>query len=409
MILLTYSDNTWTDSFGTYLNTDCLDEATKSKLTHYQSLSESGVPVKLTRTFKRFGNQRLSRTNVGVEHINPKPIPKKCIGTYVLHADTGYTDAIFSGTDDLVEVADENVINFIHTESVGLRPRLLKMSDIKWKYLVRSIIRGKNIMMTGPAGCGKTFAAKAAREALGRPDFYFNLGATQDPRSTLVGNTHFSKEDGTFFTESLFVKAIQTENAVILLDELSRAHPDAWNILMTVLDPGQRYLRLDEHPDSPTVKVAEGVTFIGTANIGHEYTSTRTMDKALLDRFTIIEMDVLTEEQEVDLLTQMYPSLDSNLTASVAGIANLTREAVKSDSGQITNAISTRTTVEVCSLITDGFSLEEAAEVTIYPQYDNTGGVDSERTYVKQCVQKYINTDADENIFNVDSDQTTPF
>ena len=133
------------------------------------------------------------------------------------------------------------------------------------------------------------------------------------------------------------------------------------------------------------------------------------MDKALLDRFTIIEMDVLTEEQEVDLLTQMYPSLDSNLTASVAGIANLTREAVKSDSGQITNAISTRTTVEVCSLITDGFSLEEAAEVTIYPQYDNTGGVDSERTYVKQCVQKYINTDADENIFNVDSDQTTPF
>ena len=37
-------------------------------------------------------------------------------------------------------------------------------------------------MMTGPAGCGKTMAAKALVNALDRPDFYFNLGATQDPR-----------------------------------------------------------------------------------------------------------------------------------------------------------------------------------------------------------------------------------
>ena len=47
--------------------------------------------------------------------------------------------------------------------------------------------------MTGPAGCGKTMAAKSLVNALDRPDFYFNLGATQDPRSTLIGNTHFEK------------------------------------------------------------------------------------------------------------------------------------------------------------------------------------------------------------------------
>ena len=78
-------------------------------------------------------------------------------------------------------------------------------------------------MMTGPAGCGKTMA-KALVNALDRPDFYFNLGATQDPRATLIGNTQFSKDKGTFFSESSFVKAIKTPNAVILLDELSRAH-----------------------------------------------------------------------------------------------------------------------------------------------------------------------------------------
>ena len=44
----------------------------------------------------------------------------------------------------------EEVLNFIHT-SYSLKPRNLMMSELKWKYLVRSGVRGKNIMMTGPA------------------------------------------------------------------------------------------------------------------------------------------------------------------------------------------------------------------------------------------------------------------
>ena len=134
-----------------------------------------------------------------------------------------------------VEVPTDHaeMLNFIHS-SYSLKPKGLMMNELKWKYLVRSGVRGKNIMMTGPSGCGKTMAAKALVNSLDRPDFYFNLGATQDPRATLIGNVHFEKKSGTYFSESLFVKAIQTPNAVVLLDELSRAHPDAWNILITV-------------------------------------------------------------------------------------------------------------------------------------------------------------------------------
>jgi len=293
----------------------------------------------------------------------------------------------------------EEVLNFIHT-SYSLKPRNLMMSELKWKYLVRSGVRGKNIMMTGPAGCGKTMAAKSLVNSLDRPDYYFNLGATQDPRSTLIGNTHFDSKKGTYFSESHFVKAIQTPNAVILLDELSRAHPDAWNILMTVLDYGQRYLRLDEASGSETIKVAEGVTFVATANIGNEYTSTRVMDKALMDRFTIVEMDVLTEEDENTLLGYMFPSVDSVLLGNVAKIATLTRTESNSETARITSGISTRTTVELCGLLFDGFTLEEAAEVSIYPQYDNTGGVDSERTFVKQIVQKFCDDGSSDDLFN---------
>ena len=293
----------------------------------------------------------------------------------------------------------EEVLNFIHT-SYSLKPKGLMMSELKWKYLIRSAVRGKNIMMTGPAGCGKTMAAKSVVNSLDRPDFYFNLGATQDPRGTLIGNTHFEKNKGTYFSESLFVQAIQTPNAVILLDELSRAHPDAWNILMTVLDYGQRYLRLDEQDNQATIKVADGVTFVATANIGNEYTSTRVMDKALMDRFTIVEMDVLSEEDENSLLNYMFPNVDSQLLSNVAKIATLTRTESNSDTARISSGISTRTTVELCGLLFDGFTLEEASEVSIYPQYDSTGGVDSERTFVKQIVQKFCDDGSSNDLFN---------
>ena len=308
-----------------------------------------------------------------------------------------------SNTPDLssVDVPSEHseILNFIHS-SYSLKPKGLMMTELKWKYLIRSAVRGKNIMMTGPAGCGKTMAAKSVVNSLDRPDFYFNLGATQDPRATLIGNTHFDSGKGTYFSKSLFVEAISTPNAVILLDELSRAHPDAWNILMTVLDYGQRYLRLDEQDNSETIKVADGVTFVATANIGNEYTSTRVMDKALMDRFTIVEMDVLTEEDEYSLLTYMFPNVDSTLLSNVSKIATLTRTESNSDTARITSGISTRTTVELCGLLYDGFSLEEASEVSIYPQYDNTGVVDSERTFVKQIVQKFCDDGSSDDLFN---------
>src|SRR5210317_2311536 len=297
-----------------------------------------------------------------------------------------------------VPAGHDEVVNFIHS-SYSLKPQGLMMNELKWKYLIRSAVRGKNILMTGPAGCGKTMAAKSLVNALDRPDFYFNMGSTQDPRATLIGNVHFEKSKGTYFSESLFVKAIQTPNAVILLDELSRAHPDAWNILMTVLDQGQRYLRLDEAEGSPIVKVADGVTFIATANIGNEYTSTRVIDRAILDRFVTIEMDVLTDDQEFGLLKYMFPEVNEEDLKAVAEIAHHTRTQSMSDSGKVTAMVSTRASVEMAGLIYDGFDLFEAAEISIFPFFSNDGGVDSERTYIKQLVQKYVK-DEGEALFN---------
>lgn len=296
--------------------------------------------------------------------------------------------------DNAKNEGQEDIEQFIN-DSPKFRPSNLILSDLKWKYLIRSVVRGKNVMMTGPSGCGKTLAVQSVAHALnGRPYFYFNLGATTDARSTLIGNTHYSKDRGTFVADSLFVQAIQQPNSIILMDELTRATPDAWNILITVLDENQRYLRIDEKPDTPTVKVAKGVTFIATANIGAEYTATRVLDRAMLDRFSaVVEMEALGLEDEMKLLMMTYPNLEKRSVEAIAGIAAHTRLQLKSEDPKVTTSISSRLTVEMAGLMHDGFNLAEAAEVCVYPFFSDAGGADSERTYMKQLVQKFLPTD----------------
>lgn len=290
----------------------------------------------------------------------------------------------------------EDVVNFIQNQASGLKPDDLFMDELTWKYLIRCTVRAQNVMMLGPTGSGKTQTVRWVAKALGRPLFPFNLGATQDPRGALIGNTHFDNEEGTFFNQSPFIEAIQTPNAIILLDELSRANPEAFNILMTVLDDGQRYVRLDEQADSPVVKVHPTVTFMATANIGHEYSSTRVIDRAIKDRFVTVQMDYLSESEEFQLLTKLFPDVSDHNRKMVAKAVTQVRDDVRSEDGQLEHNLSTRHSIEMTSLLNDGFSVMEALELIVWPQYDVEGGQDSDQTYVKQLVQAVITEEPEE-------------
>lgn len=331
----------------------------------------------------------------------PEPIPTKATPT------NSTAPAKTYAAPDVQTMAFHTNIDL--NEFVAKKPTSIIINDLQWKFICRTVVRGGNIMLTGPTGTGKSQTAIAVAKTLGRELFYINLGATQDPRGSLIGNTHFSKDSGTFFNESAFVKAIQTENTVILLDELSRAHPEAWNILMTVLDPGQRYLRLDEAVNAPTVRVAEGVSFIATANIGSEYTAVRVMDRALIDRFTIAEIPHLDPTQETRLIKQIYPTIDPSVAKNLAEIAANTRVECMSENGRLSTPISTRSVIEMASLVMDGFEIQECAEVCIYPLYSADGGMQSERTYIKQLVQKFIPDGTADNLVNNNDNTSYPF
>lgn len=249
-------------------------------------------------------------------------------------------------------------------------------------------------MIIGPSGCAKTMAARCVAEVLKRPFEKFNLGSTQDARATLIGNTTYKKETGTMFHKSAFVKAITTPNTVILLDELTRGTHDSWNIILPTIDPIQRCLRLDEDENSSVINVADGVSFVATANVGNEYTSTRVLDKAIARRFPVkLEMPPLDGKQLEHLFSVLFPSRTNEEKATMKTLVSISDDLIAQcnmEDAKISTFISAASIVEMAELVMDGFNLEEIAEAAIYPEYPEEGGADSERSFCRAMVQKYF-------------------
>lgn len=65
----------------------------------------------------------------------------------------------------------KETIAFLNS-AISLKPTKLKMAPIRWKYLVRSVLRGKNIMMVGPTGCGKCQHASTELQLLVDDELY---------------------------------------------------------------------------------------------------------------------------------------------------------------------------------------------------------------------------------------------
>jgi hypothetical protein len=111
------------------------------------------------------------------------------------------------------------------------------------------------------------------------------------------------------------------------------------------------------------------------------------------------------------LIKQIFPAIEKTAAENLAEIAASTRLEVRSESAKISTPISTRSVVEMAGLICDGFTLAECAEVAIYPLYSPDGGLQSERTFVKQLVQKFVSDGTDEELVGDDSNDSlnTPF
>jgi len=255
-----------------------------------------------------------------------------------------------------------------------------------WFQGVYAILNGKNLLLTGPSGCGKTELVQRLATQCTKELASFNCGAMSEPRTTLIGVTHYSPEKGTYFKMARFAESVQGDNTVILLDELTRAGRDAFNILLPLLDR-QKYLSLDESEEAPIIKRNEACAFFATANIGMEYTGTDALDVALKNRFAcIIDVDFPPESKEIEVLCNRT-GVPKDVAKKLVNIASVQRRMAKDDSSFI-EFISTRMLLEAAEQAAKGMPLETAISFCICNHFSNEGGDESERGTLLKVVQK---------------------
>lgn len=260
-------------------------------------------------------------------------------------------------------------------------------SDV-WQQLCFAVDAGKNALIIGPSGCGKTELVRHCAQLFGRQLEVFNFGAMTEPRTSLIGATHFDPARGTFFGASRFVRSLQIPGQVILLDELNRCQPDVYNILLPILD-GQRYLALDEQEGAPLVHLAPGVCFFATANVGNEYPGIEPIDKALKDRFpTVIPMWFPEQLQEAALLMKRVRGLSNANATILARFASQQRQ--QWHEGEFSELVSTRALLATADQVVHGFDLTTAIRFCIINHFSDEGGEQSDRTKLKQLLQRLI-------------------
>lgn len=208
----------------------------------------------------------------------------------------------------------------------------------------------RKIMMVGFSGCGKTTTAERFAKLSGRKYFRMNCGALLDVHEWF--GQKIATEGSTSFVKSAFINAVEDGNAVIVMDEINRLPSFIGNSVLPLLDDSQSTTIEDQ-----TFKVGPNVLFVGTMNLGFQYSGTFELDAALANRFDLFcSVGFLPMTSEVEVITSRYPKVRRDDALLIVKVATKVRDS------KLPIEFSTRTSLQIASLVSAGASVRTALQ-----------------------------------------------
>lgn len=239
-------------------------------------------------------------------------------------------------------------------------------------------------LVAGPAGCGKSSLAREFAARTGRPFFEFSVPNIRESRDWF-GSKGIGDDNRPKWFESLFVRAIRTEGAVILLDEVNRCATGVANVLLPLLD--HRASTYFEEMNQ-TITCARNLTWFGTCNEGRKFGGTFALDAAFKDRLsTRVEVTYLPPETEANLLVQRT-KISKPDALRLVEIANITRTLSESEEADaLDHALSTRALIEAAHMLAcGGPKAKKTLLFTVANHYPAHGGESSQRAKVLSLI-----------------------
>lgn len=163
---------------------------------------------------------------------------------------------------------------------------------------ISALSMGKNILLKGPTGSGKTKFAETLSNLFHQPMFSVNCSVDLDAESLMGFKTLAYEEDKQVieFVPGPVTSAMK-DGTFLYIDEVNMAKPETLPLINGVLD----YRRTVTNPFTNEIITAkEGFNVIAAINEG--YVGTVPLNEALKNRFIVIDVPYLEGEQLKELI-----------------------------------------------------------------------------------------------------------
>ena len=234
-------------------------------------------------------------------------------------------------------------------------PRYLYYGKEIWESAAAALLCGQHVLLAGPKATGKNVLAENLAALFGRPVWDVSMYVNVDA-AALIG-TDTLKDGQVVFREGP-ICACARLGGFGVLDEVNMAKNEAFAVLHATLD----HRRVIDVPGYERIGLDEAARFIGTMNYG--YAGTRELNEALVSRFVVVDMPVISDENLQKLLRRSFPTLKAEWAKQLTELFRDLR--VKCDSGEIsTKALDLRGLLASLHLIEKGIPSGRALEMGI--------------------------------------------